>query len=107
MPIVTYVSPAGTSREIAVPAGMSVMQAAINNRVDGILGECGGNCMCATCHVYVHTDFLNRIPPASKNEKAMLEIAAAERKPNSRLSCQIRVWDELDGLVVQLPAKQR
>jgi 2Fe-2S ferredoxin len=107
MPLVTYVSPTGTAREIAVPAGMSVMQAAINNRVDGILGECGGNCMCATCHVYVHADFLNRIPPASKNEKAMLEIAAAERKPNSRLSCQIKVQDELDGLVIQIPAKQR
>jgi 2Fe-2S ferredoxin len=107
MPIVTYVSPTGTARDIAVPAGMSVMQAAINNGVDGILGECGGNCMCATCHVYVRTDFLNRIPPASKNENAMLEITAAERKPNSRLSCQIKVQDELDGLVVQLPAKQR
>jgi 2Fe-2S ferredoxin len=107
MPNVTYVSPTGMSREIAVPAGMSVMQAAINNRVDGILGECGGNCMCVTCHVYVPPDFLNRIPPASKNEKAMLAIAAAERRPNSRLSCQIKVQDELDGLVVQLPAKQR
>jgi 2Fe-2S ferredoxin len=107
MPIVTYVSPAGTSREITVPVGMSVMQAAINNRVDGILGECGGNCMCATCHVYVRADFLNRIPSASKNEKAMLEITAAEWRPNGRLSCQIKVQDELDGLVVELPAKQR
>jgi ferredoxin, 2Fe-2S len=107
MPIVTYVSPTGAARDIAVPAGMFIMQAAINNGVDGILGECGGNCMCATCHVYVHVDFLNRIPPASKNENAMLEITAAERKPNSRLSCQIKVQDELDGLVVQLPAKQR
>ena len=64
MPIVNYVSPSGISRKIDVPAGMSVMQAALNHKIEGILGECGGNCMCATCHVYVDASFLNRIPPA-------------------------------------------
>ena len=107
MPIVTYVLPTGVARQVVVPAGTSVMQAALDNRVDGILGECGGNCMCATCHVYVHQDFLNRIPPAKGCELAMLDITAAERKPHSRLSCQIKVTDELDGLVVEIPAKQR
>ena len=86
---------------------MSVMQAALNNRLEGILGECGGNCMCATCHVYVDSNFLDRIPAAKPNEKAMLSIAAEGPKPNSRLSCQIKMTDELDGLVVRLPAKQR
>jgi 2Fe-2S ferredoxin len=107
MPVVTYLSPAGVARDIAVPTGISVMQAALDNKVNGILGECGGNCMCATCHVYVHADFLSRIPPASKNENAMLEITAAERRPNSRLSCQIKIHEGLEGLVVQLPVKQR
>ena len=83
------------------------MQAALNHRLEGILGECGGNCMCATCHVYVDSSFLDRIPAAKNNEKSMLSIAAEGPKPNSRLSCQIKMTDELDGLVVRLPAKQR
>ena len=83
------------------------MQAALNNRVEGILGECGGYCMCATCHVYVDPDFLNRIPAAKDNEKFMLSIAAEGPQTNSRLSCQIKMTDDLDGLIVRLPAKQR
>jgi ferredoxin, 2Fe-2S len=107
MPMVTYISQNGVVRKVDVPVGMSVMQAALNNRIDGILGECGGNCMCATCHVYVEPEFLNRIPAAKGNEVAMLGIAAEGPKSNSRLSCQIKVVDELDGLIVRLPAKQR
>ncbi len=107
MPIVTYVSSSGISRTIEVPQGMSVMQAALNHKVEGILGECGGNCMCATCHVYVEAPFLNRIPPAKENEKFMLSIAAEGPEANSRLSCQIKMTEELDGIVVRLPAKQK
>lgn len=107
MPIVTYLLPTGIIRQVSVPSGTSVMQAALNNRVEGILAECGGNCMCATCHVYVDSDFLDRIPPATNNEKSMLSIAAEGPQPNSRLSCQIKMTNELDRLVVRIPAKQR
>ncbi len=107
MPIVQYVSASGVARQIEVPSGMSVMQAALNNKVEGILGECGGNCMCATCHVYMDAAFLSRIPAAKENEKFMLSIAAEGPKENSRLSCQIKMTDELNGLVVRIPGKQK
>jgi 2Fe-2S ferredoxin len=107
MPTVTYVSPSGIARKIDVPSGMSIMQAALNHRVEGIPGECGGNCMCATCHVYVDSPLLHRIPPAQNNEKSMLSIAAESPTTNSRLSCQIKMTEELDGIVIRIPAKQR
>ena len=107
MPFVTYVSPSGISRQIDVPAGMSVMQAALNHRIAGILGECGGSCMCATCHVYVEVSFLSRIPPVTENERFMLSIAAEGPETNSRLSCQIKMTEELDGIIVLLPGKQK
>jgi ferredoxin, 2Fe-2S len=107
MPIVNYVSSSGNSRKIDASSGMSVMQAALNHRVEGILGECGGNCMCATCHVYVDLSFLSRIPTAKDNEKFMLSIAAEGPDPNSRLSCQIKMTKELDGIIVRLPGKQK
>ena len=107
MPIVIYISSSGISRKIDVPSGMSVMQAALNHRVEGILGECGGNCMCATCHVYVDVSFLSRIPPVTDNEKFMLSIAAEGPETNSRLSCQIKMTEELDGIFVRLPGKQK
>jgi 2Fe-2S ferredoxin len=86
---------------------MSVMQAALNHRVEGILAECGGNCMCATCHVYVDLSFLGRVSPAKDNEKFMLSIAAEGPEMNSRLSCQIKMSEELNGIIVRLPAKQK
>jgi ferredoxin, 2Fe-2S len=107
MPIVTYVSSSGNSREIDLPAGMSVMQGALNHRVDGILGECGGNCMCATCHVYVDASFLERLPPMTPGEKSMLSIAAEGPEFNSRLSCQIKMTDALEGITVRIPGKQK
>jgi len=107
MPSVTYISASGASRTIDVPAGMSIMQAALNHKIKEILGECGGNCMCATCHVYVDDAFLSRIPPAKDNEKFMLSIAAEGPAPNSRLSCQIKMTEELEGIVVRLPGKQK
>jgi 2Fe-2S ferredoxin len=107
MPSVTYVLPSGIFRKIDVPSGTSVMQAALNHKVPGILGECGGNCMCATCHVYVDVSYLGRIPLAQDNEKFMLSIAAEGPESNSRLSCQIKMTEELDGIVVRLPVKQK
>jgi ferredoxin, 2Fe-2S len=107
MPKVNFVSAVGISQEVEVPAGTSVMQAALNHKIAGILGECGGNCMCATCHAYVDSSFLNRIPPAKENEKFMLSIAAEGPEPNSRLSCQIKMTEELDGIVIRLPKKQK
>jgi 2Fe-2S ferredoxin len=107
MPSVTYVLPDGIFRKVDVPPGMSVMQGALNHKVAGILGECGGNCMCATCHVYVDAWFLNRIPPLTDNEKFMLSIAAEGSDSSSRLSCQIKMTEELDGIIVRLPGKQK
>jgi 2Fe-2S ferredoxin len=107
MPLVNFVSASGLSRTVEVPVGMSVMQAALNHKVDGILGECGGNCMCATCHAYVDPQFLTQIPAAKENEKFMLSIAAEGPESNSRLSCQVKMTEELDGIVVRLPQKQK
>jgi 2Fe-2S ferredoxin len=92
---------------VDVPAGMTVMAAALKNGIDGILAECGGVCMCSTCHVFVDEKFFDKLPAAQDTEEAVLEIAAIERRPNSRLSCQIKVTDDLDGLIVRLPEKQR
>ena len=103
---VIYVSPAGDAREIAVPVGDSVMEGAIKHGVNGIVAECGGACMCATCHVYVDEAWLGRLPPMSDEEDALLDGAAAERRANSRLSCQIKLAAELDGLVMRLPERQ-
>ena len=106
MPKIAYIHPNGTRQELEVPVGTSVMQAAVNRGIEEILGECGGNAMCATCHVYVEPDHLDRLPPIGDDEDALLDGAAADRLPNSRLSCQIRVTPELDGLVVRLPDRQ-
>lgn len=106
MPKVTYIHPDGTEDVLNVPIGTSVMQAAIANGIDGIVAECGGSMMCATCHVYVEEDQLGQTPTQSDDEKAMLEFTASERRPNSRLSCQLVVTPELEGLVVYLPETQ-
>jgi ferredoxin, 2Fe-2S len=106
MPEITYVHPDGTREAIDVPVGTSVMRGAILNSVDGIVAECGGEMMCATCHVYVEPAQLPLTPAQSDDEKAMLEFTASERKPNSRLSCQLVVTSEMDGLVVHLPETQ-
>jgi 2Fe-2S ferredoxin len=106
MPKITYVHPDGAREELDVPVGTSVMRAAVMNGIDGIVAECGGEMMCATCHVYVAEDQLARTPKMSEEEAAMLEFTASERRPNSRLSCQLTVTPELDGLVVYLPETQ-
>ena len=87
--------------------GTTVMAAALKNGIDGIVAECGGVCMCSTCHVFVDAGFFSRLPPASDTEEAVLDISAEERQPNSRLSCQIKITEDLEGLIVRMPEKQR
>jgi ferredoxin, 2Fe-2S len=106
MPRVTYIDIAGNEKTLDIPAGTSVMQAAVLNGVDGIVAECGGSCMCATCHVYVRDDQLAMLAPIGEDEDAMLEGTASPRRPNSRLSCQLVVSPEMDGLVVYTPETQ-
>jgi 2Fe-2S ferredoxin len=106
MPNVTYISYKGETHTINVPVGTSVMEGAVKNGIDGIVAECGGACMCATCHVYVDPAFLEKLPPIGEEQEEMLGVTAAERKPNSRLSCQIEMKPELEGLIVRMPERQ-
>lgn len=106
MPKVVYVAPDGGRREVEAEKGDTVMHTALNNDVDGIVGECGGSLMCATCHVYVDEAYLETVGGRAPGEDMMLEGAASEVKSNSRLSCQITITDELDGLTVFLPETQ-
>jgi ferredoxin, 2Fe-2S len=107
MASVTYVEANGAQHVIDVPNGENVMRGALYNGVDGILGECGGGLACATCHCYVDEAWADKVgTPTSQEEREMLESAAAERKPTSRLSCQIEMSNALDGLIVHLPETQ-
>jgi len=106
MPRVTYIEPDGHRVEVDVADGLSVMQGARDQDVQGIEAQCGGMCSCATCHCYVHEPWLERLPPATDEERVMLMNVAAERRPNSRLSCQLRLDTALDGLVVEFPDRQ-
>jgi len=99
MPTVTFIQPDGSRRDVDAQTGYSVMEVAIENGIPGIEAECGGACSCATCHVHVDAEWLDRLPPMEPMEDAMLE-AANDRQASSRLSCQIQVSDDLDGLVV-------
>ncbi len=98
-------SPTGKETRIETQGETSVMEAAIANGVDAIVAECRGSCACATCHVIVAEDWLNRIPPAGELESEMLEILSS-RQPGSRLSCQIAITSDLDGLTMTLPESQ-
>ncbi len=106
MALVTYVEHDGARHEVDVPVGDTVMQGAVNNLVDGIVAECGGGLACATCHCYVDEAWAGKTGTPSTVETEMLEAAAADVKPTSRLSCQITVTAELAGLIVHLPATQ-
>lgn len=99
MPTVTFVQPDGTRQDVEAEIGYSVMEAAILNGIRGIEAECGGACSCATCHVHVDPNWLAKLPEMEPMEDAMLD-AANDRQPTSRLSCQLEVTAELDGLVV-------
>lgn len=103
MPTITYIEANGQATALTLPEGWSLMQGATANGIDGILGECGGSCACATCHCYVQPERLADLPAPSEAELALLGNVAAERRPNSRLACQIKASAALDGLVVHLP----
>jgi 2Fe-2S ferredoxin len=103
---ITYVEASGQSTTVDLPEGWSLMQGATTNGIEGILGECGGSCACATCHCYVDEARLGDLPAASENELAMLENVAAERRPNSRLACQLKASPKLEGLIISLPLTQ-
>ncbi|ACL61370.1 2Fe-2S iron-sulfur cluster-binding protein [Methylobacterium nodulans] len=102
---ITYVDAAGTPRTVEGAVGSTVMETAIRNNVPGIDAECGGACACATCHVYVDPEWAEAVGPAEPMEQDMLDFASDVR-PNSRLSCQIRLKPELDGLTVTTPTRQ-
>jgi 2Fe-2S ferredoxin len=106
VPKVIYVHPDQTREELDVDVGTSVMQAAIGHDIDGIVAECGGNMMCATCHVYVDEAFLDRTPEMKAEEDEMLEFTVCPRESNSRLSCQLVLTPEMDGITVYLPEEQ-
>lgn len=106
MPKVTYVHFDRTQDTVDVPIGTSVMRGATSHDVDGIVAECGGNAQCGTCHVYVDPEWLSALPAVRDDEDEMLEATYCERQDNSRLSCQLTVTEELDGLVVHTPERQ-
>ena len=105
MPKIKYIEHSGKSHVIDVPNGLSVMEGAIQNNIPGIDADCGGSMACATCHVYVKEEWFNKLPEKAIGEDDMLD-QAYEPNTSSRLSCQITVSDELNGLVVHLPEKQ-
>ena len=105
MPKITYIDNEGNSKTIDVENGLSVMEGAIQNNITGIDADCGGSMACATCHVYVEEEWINKLPKAEEAEVDMIDMAF-EPKKNSRLSCQLIVSDELNGLTVTTPSKQ-
>jgi ferredoxin, 2Fe-2S len=105
MPKITYIEHTGKSHTIDVPKGLSVMEGAIQNNVTGIDADCGGSMACATCHVYVKEEWFDKLPKKEDGEEDMIDMAYEPNK-FSRLSCQLIVSEELEGLVVNLPEKQ-
>jgi len=102
---ITFIDNTGAEKTVEAESGMTVMEAAIRNSIAGIDADCGGACACATCHVYVDDAWMEKVGKAQSMEEDMLDFAFDVRE-NSRLSCQIKVTDELDGLLVRTPAKQ-
>ena len=107
MPTVTLIAGDGRTTKLDGANRQSVMQLATSNGVAGIVGEWGGSAMCATCHVYVDAAWSDRLPKPLATELEMLECTAGERRPESSLSCQVRLADELDGLVLRMPGRQQ
>ena len=102
---ITYIEHSGETHTIDVANGLTVMEGAVQNNIPGIDADCGGSMACATCHVYVKEEWFNKLPKKEDGEEDMLDMAF-EPKKNSRLSCQLIVSDDLDGLIVNIPAKQ-
>ena len=105
MPKIIYNDFSGNKKKIEVPKGLSVMEGAVRNNIPGIDADCGGSMACATCHVYVKEEWLDKLNKIENGEQDMIDMAY-EPKKNSRLSCQLVVSDELDGLEVTTPLKQ-
>ena len=105
MPKITYIEHSGKTHTVEVASGLSVMEGAVQNNIPGIDADCGGSMACATCHVYVKEEWFNKLPKKEDGEEDMIDMAF-EPKKNSRLSCQIMVSDQLEGLVVDIPEKQ-
>lgn len=105
MPKITYIEHGGAEHVVDVPEGLSVMEGAVQNMIPGIEADCGGACACSTCHVYVDPAWTEKLPAVDAMEQDMLDFAYEPRE-NSRLTCQIKVTAELDGLVVRMPEKQ-
>lgn len=103
---ITFIEASGKAKVVDVPDGWNLMQAAAVNQVEGVLGECGGSGACGTCHCYVDDRAAALLPPPSTTEEDLLGFVAAERRANSRLSCQIKAGPELDGIVVHFPDTQ-
>lgn len=107
MPLVHFTQPDGQRISLDVPIDASLMRAAVDAGVHGIVGECGGAAMCGTCHLFVAPAWLDRLPPMLRNEDELLDCTAEPRQARSRLGCQVRMSAALDGLCVQLPERQR
>ena len=105
MPKITYVENDGKSHTVEVDNGLTVMEGAVQNDIPGIDADCGGGMACATCHIYVNEEWLDKLPAKEDGEEDMLDMAYEPNK-FSRLSCQLTVSDELDGLIVNIPEKQ-
>jgi len=105
MPKIIFIEHNGKQHDVHEEVGRSLMQAAVDHLVPGIVADCGGSCSCATCHGYVDADWIARIPVAEANEQSMLECVL-DGAANSRLTCQIKITPEMDGLVVRLPKSQ-
>jgi len=105
MPRIVFTEPGGSRREIDAPVGITLMEAARQHAVQGVIAQCGGACACATCHVYIDRAWLARLDACEEMEEAMLETAWQPRD-NSRLSCQIHVTADLDGMQVTVPQRQ-
>ena len=105
MPKITYIEHNGKTHTIDVAKGLSVMEGAVQNNIPGIDADCGGGMACATCHVYVKEEWFDKLPKKEDGEEDMLDMAFEPQK-NSRLSCQLVVSDELEGLIVRIPSKQ-
>ena len=106
MPKITYIEHGGKEHVVDVPVGLTVMEGARDNGIPGIEADCGGACACSTCHVYVAKDWTGKLPPIDPMEADMLDFAYEPDPDRSRLTCQLKVTDALDGLVVQMPEKQ-
>jgi 2Fe-2S ferredoxin len=106
MPKIVFIEPGGARREITAPVGITLMEAARQHGIQGVVAQCGGACACATCHVYIDSAWAAKLEPREEMEEGMLETAWEPRE-SSRLSCQVHVTAELDGMQVTVPKQQR